>query len=230
MIPARRLITALACVAACQSTHAARTGVSDESDVADAGDCQTELAFERTGLRDEPTQRERAVRLTCGIGWDTELEAAHKRQHSGAARGESLAFEAKIGLRDRGEQQVGWALVLGLGADRGSGSWRRSEQSVAVEATRLIGADWLVEAKLGAAHDVAPRRSSTLWAVAVEQALGERVEWRAELEGDDRRRPLAKVGLRYTLWPERVQLKLSYGARSGPQRERNTSLGLQFEF
>jgi hypothetical protein len=227
---AARWLAVLVCMATCQATHASRLSLSDESDVADAGDCESELAFERKSARGEPSQRERAVRLTCGIGWNTELEAAHARQRSGSSRGESLLFEAKTTLRDRGADRFGWALALGIGAERSGGSWRRSEYGVAVEVTRQYSDDWLVEAKLGAVRDVRARRDSTIWSLAVEHALHERVEVRAELEGDDRGRPFVLLGLRYTLWPDRLQLKLKHGARGGPQRERVTSVGLQVEF
>ncbi len=225
-----RLFAALVCVAVCHGAHASRSSLSDESDVAEAGDCEAELAFERSRVRGEPAQRERALRLTCGVGWNTELEVAHARLRSGTTRGEALLFEANTTLRDRGPDRVGWAVALGIGAERVGGSWRRSEQGFAVEATRQLGDDWLVEAKLGALRDLLSRRDSTLWSLALEHALHERFEVRAELEGDDRNRPVAKVGLRYTVWPDRVQLKLSHGVRSGQQRERITSLGLQVEF
>ena len=225
-----RLLAALVCVAACQSVHASRSSLSDESDVAEAGDCESELVFERLRTRGEPTQRERAVRLTCGVGWNTELQVAHARLRSGAARGEAMVFEANTTLRNRGPDRIGWAVALGIGAERIGGSWRRSEHGFAVEATKQIGDDWLLEGKLGAARDVLSRRDSSLWALGLEHAVHERLELRAELEGDDRGRPLVKLGLRYTLWPDLVQLKLSHGVRSGSQRERITSVGLQVEF
>jgi hypothetical protein len=225
-----RLLAALVCVAACHCTYASRSSLTDESDVADAGDCESELAFERLRSRGEAAQRERTLRLTCGVGGSTELEVAHARRHGGAARDEALAFEAKTALRARSPSQTGWAVALGVGAERKRGAWRRSEQGFAIEATRPLGDAWLVEAKLGARRDQLSRRDSTLWALALEHALHERLELRAELEGDDRGRPVAKLGVRYTLWPERLQLKLSHGVRGGPQREHNTSLGLQVEF
>jgi hypothetical protein len=225
-----RALAALLGMAVCQGAHAVRTSVGDESDVGEAGDCQAELVLERARVRGEPAQRERSVRLACGIGWNTELELAHARQRSGTDRGESLALEAKTTLRDRGENRIGWALALALGGERIDGAWRRSSHEASVEATRQLSDKWLVEAKLGTARDALSRRNSTLWELASEHALNERFELRAELGGDDRQRPLVKASLRYTLWPEHVQVKASYGARSGAERERITSVGLQVEF
>jgi hypothetical protein len=225
-----RTLAVLLGMAVCQGAYAVRTSVSDESDVGEAGDCQAELVLERARVRGQPTQRERAVRLACGIGWNTELELAHARERSGADRSESLALEAKTALRDRGEHRVGWAVALAVGSERIDGAWRRSSHEASVEATRQLSPQWLVEAKLGAARDVLSRRNSTRWALASEHALTERFELRAEIGGDDRRQPLAQLGLRYTLWPEYVQLTASYGARSGSERERIASMGLQIEF
>jgi hypothetical protein len=230
MTLARCLCAGWACAALCLPAEASRIGVSDETDVAEAGECEAEGAHERSRLRGEPARREQSLRLACGIGWNTELEAAHARQRQGAARGEALAVEAKTMLRERAGDRIGWSLAVAVGAERRNGSWRRSEQGLALEATRQTGDSSLVEVKLGVVHDVLSRRDSTLWSVAVEHALHERFELRAELEGDDHQRSLAKAGLRWTLWPDRLQLKLSHGLRSGPQRERSTSLGLLVEF
>jgi hypothetical protein len=224
------LAALVVCMAACSAAHGSRLSVSEESDVADAGDCESELVFERKSARGESTQRERSVRLTCGVGWNTELEAAHGRQHSDTQRHERLVFEAKTMLRDRSAGRIGWAVVLSLGADRGGGSWHHRELGLTVEATRQIGNAWLVEAKIGAVRDKLSRRDSTLWALALEHALHERVELRAELEGNDRERPQAKFGLRYKVWPDRLQINFAHGVRGGVQRERATSLGVQVEF
>ncbi len=229
MTPARCLLAALCCAAACCSVHAGRSSISDESDVAEAGDCETELVFDRATARSERPQRDRTLRLACGVGWGIEVEAAHSRQRSGTARGEALGLEVKTDLRERDENQVGWAVAAALGAERRGGSWRRSEYAFEVEATRLLGERWLVEAKLGVARDVRSRRDSTLWGLALEFAVNDDLELVAELEGNDRGRPLAKAGLRWTLW-EDVQLKASYGQRSGSRRERETSIGLMIEF
>lgn len=228
----RCLFAALACASACTSIHAGAPGLGGESAVAEAGDCEVELALERQRVRGEPSQRERSLRLACGIGANTELETAHARQRSSQARGEALAFEAKTTLRERGEGGfgLGWAAALGVEAERRDGRWRRSAQALSLEATRELSARWLAEATLGAARDVQARRNRTRWALAVEHALHERVELRAELEGDDRSQPFAALSLRYTLWPDDLQLKLSYAARGGSSRERVAGASLQLDF
>ena len=111
MTPARCLLAALCCAAACCSVHASRSSISDESDVAEAGDCETELVFDRATVRSERPQRDRTLRLACGVGWGIEVEAAHNRQRSGTARGEAIGLEVKSDLRERDENRVGWAVI-----------------------------------------------------------------------------------------------------------------------
>lgn len=220
----------LLCSLLCNAAQAGRSSVGDASDVAEAGDCEAETSFERIRPRGEARQHETSLRLACGIGWDTEVEASIARQRSAEARSQTLTLEAKTTLAERGEGRIGWAIALAVGAERSNGGWRHSEHSLTLEATYLLGSTWLVEAKLGAARERLDRRDSLRWTAAVEHALSERIEVRAEIEGDDRGRPLAGLALKLTLWPEDLKLKLGYGSRSGPQAERRAGLSLQFEF
>ena len=226
----RHWIALLLCGLLCNTAQAGRSSVADVSDVAETGDCEAEMSFERIRPRGEAPQRETSLRLACGIGWDTEVEASIARQRGGDARSQALALEAKTALTERGEGRIGWAIALAVGAEKSNGGWRHSEHSLTLEATYPLGSTWLVEAKLGTARERADRRDSLRWAGAVEHALSERIELRAEVEGDDRGRPLAGLALKYALWQEDLKLKLGHGSRSGPQAERRTSLSLQFEF
>lgn len=201
-----------------------------EGDVAEAGDCEIELAFEGSRPRHEPAQRETALRGACGIGWRTELEATVARTRAGDARERSLALEAKTTLREREDGRVGWAIGVGLGAERRGGAWRRSEQFVEIEATRQFGATWIAEAKLGTQREHAERRHSTIWALALEQSPSDAFEWRVELDGDDRSPPFLGASLRHTLGSEDLTVQVGVAARTGSPRERRLGLSLQFEF
>lgn len=237
MTSARHLsILLMTCTALVASVSASAQTAADgrrlerDGDVAEAGDCDIETALERKRVHGDTPERRSTLRLNCGIGWLTELEVAHARGHGGTRR-HSIALESKTTLRERAGASVGWALALGVAGERGSGNgWRRSEQFVALEATMVPARDWLLEAKLGAARERSQRLDKTMWTLAAEHVIGDSVEWRAEIEGDDRHRPLATLGLRWTFWPERAALKVSYGASSGPQRERRTELGIKVEF
>lgn len=231
MTCARRAWATLACVAACQTALAEGSRLTREGDVIEQGDCEAELARERMRFRGQPVERQSSMRLACGIGWQTELEATYSRHRVDAQSDESMALEAKTLLRERERGGIGWTLALGVGGERDSGgAWRRSGQSIAVEASIVPAEDWLFEVKFGAARERGPRIDKTLWSLAVERAISDTLEMRAELDGDDRTRPLAAIGLRWAFWPDHAQLKLSYGAKSGPQRERRTGLAVKYEF
>lgn len=226
-----RRIAALACAALCQAAQADRSSVTDTNDVARAGDCEAETAFERIRPRGEARQRETSLRLACGIGWDTEIEATLARRRGGDARGQALALEAKTMLVERAEGRIGWTLALAVDAEKAAGgAWRHSEHALGLEASYSLAATWLVEAQLGAQRERLDRRDSLRWAAAIEHAFSERIEARAQIEGDDRGRPLAGLAVKYGLWPEHLKLKLAHKRRAGPQAEQRTSLGLQFEF
>jgi hypothetical protein len=143
-----------------------------------------------------------------------------------------IGVEGKTSLRERGIGRIGWQLVYGVDAERpgGAGRWRHTEHFIAVEATLQPVRAWLLEAKLGTTRERIARSDGTLWALAVEHALTETVEARAELAGDDRSRPLLNFGLRYLFWPEHALLTLSHGLRVSPLRERRVGLGITFEF
>lgn len=205
--------------------------LASAGDVAAAGDCDIEVAGERKRIRGQAPERESSLRAACGIGWQTELEAAFSGRHGRSARDQSIALEAKTTLRQREGGNVGWALAIGVASERGSGTgWRRNEHFVAVEATLEPLRDWLVEAKFGTARERSPRIDKTLWALAVERTISNTLELRADVEGDDRSRPLVAVGLRWAFWPEHAVLRMSYGTVSGPQRERRAGLGVKYEF
>lgn len=226
----RSLLAVLVAATAC--SWAAAEGLGTDSAVADRGECEVEAGFERSRTRGEATQRETALRFACGIGWNTELEAALARVRSGGSSARQLSLEAKTSLRDWEEDGgTGWALVLGVDAERGAtGGWRRSGQRLELEASRQLGAAWLAEAKLGSARDRAARRHSTIWALSIEHAWSEAVEIKAELSGDDRDKPFAALSWRRTLGIEDLQLKLTWAERLGSPREQALALSLQYEF
>lgn len=228
----RRLLASLACcIAACQAAHADRSRIGTDSDVLDAGDCEVETTFQHTTARGSRPERVSSIQLNCGIGWRTELAAAFAKTRTQALRMPAFGIEGKTTLRERGEAQLGWSLAYGVGAERGAGlSWRRNGQFIALEATSQFDSVWFLEAKLGTSRDRESRSDSTVWGLAVERALTEAVELRLELKGDDRRRPHWATVLRYSIWPDRALISLSYGVRTGPIRERQVELGLTFEF
>lgn len=229
MSRARFLYAALACALACEPVLADRSLGDDEVD--EAGDCEVELAVGRLVSRDAPRERGASLELLCGVGLRTELAASFERRRLGPARERSIGLEAKTQLVGRTPARTGWSLVYGAVAERTmSSSWRRTEHYALVQASAQPAPNWVVEGRLGTLRDRVERNDRTLWALSIEHAWSERVEAVAEVEGDDRGRPLAGVALRYILWPDRALITVSLGSRAGPQRERRLGLATTIEF
>jgi hypothetical protein len=226
----RPWLAGLACLLASHAAWADRSRLEDESDIAEAGECAAEWALERQ-REGAATAQETALELDCGIGWRTELLAAFGRQRSAGERAEAIALEALTSLRDRADGIVGWALVWGLARERaGTGDWRSAEHFVAIELTWHPDPGWLLQARLGTLRDRLERRDATPWALTLEHGLRDGVEVAAELEGDDRRRPMAGVMLRFELGHEDLSVLSSYATSLGAPRERRVGLALGIDF
>lgn len=227
----RFLLAALVCTLACPAAWADRSRLADDDDVVEAGDCEIEWAQGRQTVRGAARQSDSSLQLGCGIGWRTELAASWARRRAGGPPEQGIGLQAKTSLREGGHRGLGWALLVGVEGERGAGaSWRRSGHAVAIEASLQPHRAWRAEARLGSARSRFERRDSTLWSLSVEHGLAEATQVRAELEGDDRSRPLAGLGLRYEVWPDLAALTLAYQLRGGPSRERRLGLALTIEF
>ncbi len=231
MAALHHFIAGLACAAACHAALADRSRLSTESEVIDAGDCELETAIERTKASGSAPERRPSLQLNCGVGWRSELALLFASTQGNEPRLRAIGIEGKTALLDRAAGRIGWGLAYGVEAERsGESPWRRAGQFIALEAAYAIDKDWRVEARLGTARDLAARSDSTVWALALERALGAAFEARLELSGDDRQRPRWNASLRYEVWPDHALLSLSYGVRTGPARERQAGMSVTFEF
>lgn len=221
-----RCIAALVCVAAA-TAHADRSRLDE--DVADSGDCELELAWERASARRSSRSYASLAQLDCGIGLRTELSATAARERSGSERTEAFDLEARTALF--GAAGIGWSLTYGGSAERGGGrGWRRTAHFVALDAAWRPADGWLAEAQLASVRDREERRSLWAWTLALEHEISDRLEARAEVEDDDRSRPLTALELRYEFWPDRARLRLSFATRGGAAHERRFGAGVAFEF
>lgn len=208
-----------------------RSRLDDESDVVDGGDCELELAVERTRAGDDARERGRSMTFGCGIGWGSELALGIASARDGSSRTRITALAGKTALRSRAGDGVGLSLAWAIDGQREAGSrWRRSGHVVALEATRAVGSSWLFEAVLGAARDRVERRDALVWSLGVERALGEAFEAKLEWSGSDRERPTLGAALRWEIWPDHALLSVSYERRGGPVRERQVGVAVTFEF
>lgn len=227
----RMLALVAALVLLVPPAQAERWRVGEDEEGIEAGDCEAEFAFERSRSRGEPRQREAALQLSCGIGWNSELALTAARQRADDERSRTLELELQAMLRPHRGREPGWTLVATLAAERALGaSWRRSEQALGLEATLEPWADWLLEARLGWARERDRHADRTTWLLGIEHALASRLDARAELEGDDRKPAMAAMELRWAVWPELAHLTFGGGRRLGGDRERKLSVALGIEF
>ncbi|HEY9854594.1 MAG TPA: hypothetical protein V6D05_02565 [Stenomitos sp.] len=124
-----------------------------------------------------------------------------------------IAFQAKSLLMPVTPGGCGVGLALGGATVSGQNTlYAYLPFSVSLMGDRLA-----LHQNLGWVHggQTAPADAMT-WALAGQVRLSDRVEWRAEAYGDTRSQPSYQTGLRWWLWPERLQLDGIFGLTSGP--------------
>jgi hypothetical protein len=223
------MLIAVAGLACAAGAHAERSLL--EADEVEAGDCEIETQLSRKTVRGAGSQREASVQLACGVGAGTEITVAIARRRGDDGRDTAASLEGKTALQTRSDRGLAWALEYGIAIERDAqAGWRRGDGFVAIEASWRPAPGWAAEAKLGTLRQHAERRNATTASLAVERAIAERLEGRAELQADDRDRPQLELTLRYAIEPGLAALKLSYAARGGQARERQVAIGLAVEF
>jgi hypothetical protein len=221
----------LALVLAAPPAWADRSRLAEDEDGVEAGDCEAEVAFERSRARGVDRQRETAVQLSCGIGWRSELTLTAARQRAGDERSRALALELKAPFVPRRAQALGWAVLAAAAAEQPAGrSWKRSEVAFGLEATIQPRPTWLGELQFGWARDLRERADRFIWTIGVEHTFWPAWELRAELEGTDREPAFVGAALRWAFVPERAQAKLAWARQLGSDRERKLGLALGIEF
>lgn len=226
------LIVAFAVLGAGAPALADRSRIGEEGDVIEAGDCELELASARIRPRGAPRERAESAQLSCGVGFGAELVAVFERQRGTGSRESVREIEAKLGLLPRRGEAIGLTLAAAAAWQAEDGRpRRRAETAITAEASRQVGARWLVEAQIGTARSHVERRQRTLWALGAEFALvPEAVELRAEIGGDDRSRAQTLLALRHLFWPDHAALTLGVARRGGNDGERRAAVALTVEF
>jgi hypothetical protein len=214
---------------ACAGAQAARPLVTDDADVLERGACEVESY----ALRDRgagATTRGGVVQAGCGIGLRTQLALAGIRETQAGRADLHGALLGKTGLVAREDDGAGLALGWGLGVLRTPGdAWRHDHSYLTLIATRRLGGAMTGHANLGWARSESGASSRTLWALAVERALGGGFDGMAEGYGDDRDRPWFGVGARWTASPS-LSFNAAWAAQHAAPRSRQLSIGLRLGF
>jgi len=169
----------------------------------------------------------------CNFGFDTEWQAGFARTRAdGESRYSEAYVQAKTLLRAATDAEPwGVGLVLGM-VKRPLNESRRDWDHpyvLGIFTQGLCGAPVLFHANLGWTRDAEARRDLTLWGVAVEGQVSDRVALLAEAFGENASSPFLRAGARWTV-TRGLDLDLSWVVRPGGTREeRFVSLGVTWQ-
>jgi hypothetical protein len=170
----------------------------------------------------------------CNFGLNTEWQAGFARTRAdGDSRYAEAYVQAKTLLRDPTEAEP-WGVGMVLGVTKRplnelERDWRHP-YALAVFTQKLCGAPVHFHANLGWTRDAEARRDLTLWGVAVEGEVADRVTLLAEAFGENSASPFLRVGARWVVVKD-LAVDLSWVNRPGGTREeRFVSLGVTWQW
>ncbi len=228
-------VIAAALVAAClQPAWAARPLATDDTGVISAGDCEVEASRTRTRVGADRVG-ETGAALACGLGIGAQLGLAHAQARGPEGRSRGLALAGKAGLwAGAGDDASSLAVSAAVGWGRGPGQGYQRESSE----VRLL-ATWplrhaFIHVNLGHARSHNGGANATTWGLALEHrpALLAGLGWAplAEIYGDDRGDRWLNVGLRASVWRDRLFLDLAHARQQVLDKARVWNAGLRIAF
>lgn len=203
---------------------------TEDASTLDDKACQLEAWVDRT--RGDVTDT--FVVPACSL-FNTEfLLGAARTREAGRNFTSATFFQAKYAFRSVDDADWGIGLVAGLAR-----ALRREEKNdwgdpyVIVPVSFGLGEDMdtraLLHLNIGTTRNRAEGRYLTLWGVAVEKPVTERLTLLAETFGENSRNPFIRAGGRYTLF-DKFDVDLTYVTRSGGEKQdRYWSLGFHWE-
>lgn len=227
-----RLAALLLLLGAVQA-QAGRPFITEDAGLLASGDCEWETVAARSRIpQATPPGRSSSLgtQIGCGLGRGMQLALQAASERTDGERSRSLGVAGKLGLLDGGDDGPNLTLAWGSSWTRGAGagtSWD-GLSALLVYSMSLPGGSSL-HANLGRQYSRPDRRSTTLWAAAVETPLGQDLDIGAELFGVGSQRPGVGIGLRWRP-ADRWTLDASLARSGGTPRERLITLGFKREF
>ncbi|HEX3059262.1 MAG TPA: hypothetical protein VHP62_07850 [Usitatibacter sp.] len=165
----------------------------------------------------------------CNFGWGVEWQAGFARTHDdvmGTTFSQSY-FQAKKVISQPTEGGWGYGVVAGLTRFPHRPSHRGwQDPYVIMPVTWTPDAPTSIHLNIGWSRDADQKIDTTLWGVAGERQLNDRVALVGEIFGDDRTRPFMRIGGRFTAF-KGLDFDLTYVARAGgTSADRYISVGL----
>lgn len=191
-------LSASLCAGLIGATALAGPRVTETADALPARDCEVEAGIARDDARAAPTIKGTDMVFGCGVGWNTQVNAAwvRERVEGASANGYGLLGKTTLVMPEAG--RMGWGVAYGVAAARnGTNSLQWQQAALGLMVTREISSNWLVHANLGTSRDRNARLNSTVWSLGVEST--DPLAMAADVYGDDRSRPWVSAGLGYSL-------------------------------
>jgi hypothetical protein len=203
---------------------------TEDASTLDDKACQLEAWVDRTRGNVTDTF---VVPACAYFGTEFQLGAARTREE-GQTFTSATFFQAKHAFKSVDDGAWGIGIVAGLAR-----ALRREEKNdwgdpyVIVPLSFGLGEDKdtraLLHLNIGTTRNRAEDRYLTLWGVALEKPVTERLTLLAEAFGENSRNPFIRAGGRYTLF-DKFDVDLTYVTRSGGQKEEQYwSLGFHWE-
>lgn len=204
---------------------------TEDARTLDDGACQLESWANRT--RADAT--EMVVVPACAfLGIEAQLGTGWVRE-DGATKLAAQFFQLKHAFRNVDDGEWGVGLVAGLARNRlreTKSDW--GDPYLIVPFSFGLGEDKgsraLVHLNLGTTRNREEARHLTLWGVAVEKPVTDRLTLVGEAYGENASRPFYRAGGRYTVIPGHLDIDLTYvDRRGGTKEDRLWSLGFHLE-
>jgi hypothetical protein len=226
---ASRALTPAVMLLATLPAEAGRPLSTEDASILEAKHCQLESWIDRSR---EATEAWAVPACNFGAGIEWQLGGVRTFADGGHAFSGAYA-QAKAAFVSVEDHPWGIGLVAGVlrfPQREAKNGW--ADPYVIVPVSFQLGGDGaLLHLNAGSVRDRAEKRNLTLWGVAAEAPLGRSgLTVLGEAYGENSRNPFFRVGARWTVIENRLDLDLSAVARSGGTRaERFLSLGLYYK-
>lgn len=210
------------------SALAARPFVTDDARLTNAGNCQLE-----SWARIYPESRELWALPACNPTGNLEFTFGAGGAHThGQPASSDFVFQLKTLLKPLERNDWGVGLAAGKvqhpGVNPGPNQLGNHYAYVPLSMS-LADDSIIIHGNLGWLHDKESRKESMTWGLGSEVVMNPRLLGILEVFGDERARPFAQIGVRYSIVPNLFQIDATLGRQlDGIREHRWISFGIRY--
>jgi hypothetical protein len=209
-------------ILAATAVHAARPLITDDARTVDAKACQVE-----SWVKKNPESTEAWALPACNFTGNLELTlGGAMTREAGRTQTTDVVMQGKTLFKTM--EANGWGMGLAAGTVRHARADTRDWYAYVPISFSFRDDDVAIHTNLGWLREGETRRNRLTWGVGTEARLTESTWLIAESFGQNQGKPFLQLGVRHWLVPDRVQLDVTYGNRTGGGNgERWFSIGLR---